>query len=556
MEAARDALLVGDAAAALPVFAEAAAQAPSNPAPRYWLAAAMMQAGEPADDVLNDARTLHAMGLLKGAGVDVGRLRTDPAYAGQVAVQLYGQNLVACASVAWGMALSTGQIDAAGLLNLALSLQHQGRIEEAVLYLQVALENFPSAALHNFLVYAQLFRGEDFYVAEARAWAARWANLPPPAPNAVQPAAGRKLRIGYVAPRFAGSQLRQFIAPILEGHDPDAVEVTLYPAEAATEADWPAWIRVRPIGGLDDAAAADLIRADGIDVLNDCWGHTAGCRLGVFARKPAPVQVAWINFFHTTGLRQIDYVLHGEVPGAPDLSDQFAETLWRAGPVFSPFRASADRLAPVETPAKAAGVVTLASFNHPAKLSDGCLAAWATVLRNARNSRLLLKYRYYADPLLQETARARFLAHGVAVEQLLFGGHSTGEEYVRTFQVVDLMLDSWPSPGSTTTLEALSNGVPVLAMAEDSVGGVYARGLLEAAGLPELVTDTPETFVARALELIGDIDGLDRLRTRVRPGFDEGPLCDEAGFVRRLEASFRAMLAQASQVPAARAVAG
>ncbi len=117
--------------------------------------------------------------------------------------------------------------------------------------------------------------GERRHAAEGRTWADRYAKVPAPAPHANSRLAGRKLRVGYVAPNFAGSQLRQFIAPILERHDPEAVEVVLYPADAATEKGWPAWIAVHPIGGLNDADAAALIRRDRIDVLNDCWGHTA-----------------------------------------------------------------------------------------------------------------------------------------------------------------------------------------------------------------------------------------------------------------------------------------
>lgn len=543
--AGRLALLAADTEAALAAFTQAVAQDPRDYEARYGLAAALMQAGESAHDAFNDARTLQALSVARGAGADLARLANDPQYARMIGVQLYNQQHVACASVVMGIALSKGKIEPMYLLDYALSLQHQGRGDEAAQYMAAALENFPSAGLHHYLVYAQLFceDGERQYAEEARAWAARWAAVPPPPRHPNAPLNGRKLRVGYVAPKFADSQLRQFITPILEAHDPDAVEVVLYPTDAATEADWPSWIKVHALGGLDDAQAADLVRRDGIDVLNDCWGHTVGGRLGVFARKPAPVQLAWINFFHTTGLPQMDYVLQGAAEQAPDFGELFAEELWPIGPVYSPYRPASGRLPSVETPAKAKGVVTFGSFNHPGKLSDSALAAWAAVLRNAPQSRLLLKYRYFMDPVLQSVTRARFLAHGVAPDRLAFAGHSSGEDYFKAFQDVDLMLDSWPYTGSTTTLEALSNGVPVLAMAGDppNIGGVYARALLGAAGLSDLVTDSPEAFVARALELARDADALDTLRARVRPGFDASPIRDEVGFVRRLEDSFREM---------------
>lgn len=547
LAAGRAALLAGRPADAVPFFAAEVERDPGGHEARYWLASAMLLLGEPAaaDQAMSDARTLHTIAVAQQMNANFAELRTNADYAFNVGVQLYGQGHVVMASVAWGMAIAAGRDDAQTFANYALSLQHQGRVEEASAIYRAAADQFGDAGLHQFLVYAQLFcaDGAQRHYAEARRWAERYARFPPPAPHANPPRAGRKLRIGYVAPSFAGSQLRQFITPIFEAHDPDVVDVVLYPAKADSETSWPASIAVHPIGGLDDAAAAALIRQDRIDVLVDLWGHTAGSRLGVFARKPAPVQAAGINFFQTTGLPEIDYVLSVVSDDPPDLGGQFVEQLWPVASVFTPFRPADGRLPPVPTPALASGQVTFGSFNHPAKLSPEVMDAWAQVLRCAPAARLLLKYRYFGDPVMQRQTQAQFAARGVAPERIVFAGHSTGEDYFRAFQQVDLMLDCWPTPGSTTTLDALSNGVPVLAMVGDPVdlGGVYARAILDACGLRELAAPTPEAFVDTALALAADPAALAALRARVRPGFDGGPLCDEAGFTRRLEAEFGRM---------------
>ena len=547
LAAGREALLAGRPADAAPIFAALVEKDSADFEARYWLASALLLLGKPdaAEQALSDARTLQALAAARQMGADLTRLSSDAAYANLIASQLYGQGHVAMASVAWGMAISAGASDPQVYANYALSLQHQGRVEEASDVYRATAQHFHSPALQQFLVYAQLFcrDGEHRHFAEARAWAERYARVPPPAPHVNPARAGRKLRIGYVAPNFAGSQLRQFVTPIFESHDPEAVEVVLYPAKAASETVWPEWIAVHPIGDLDDPAAAELIRRDRIDVLVDLWGHTAGSRLGLFARKPAPVQTAGINFFQTTGVAEIDYVLSAVSEEPPDLRAQFVEELWPVAPVFTPFRPAEGRLPPAPTPALAAGHVTFGSFNHPAKLSHEAMDAWAQVLRCAPEARLLLKYRYYGDPVMQRQTRAQFAARGVAPERIDFAGHSTGEDYFRSFQQIDLMLDSWPTPGSTTTLDALSNGVPVLAMVGDPVnlGGFYARSILRASGLPELAAPTPDAFVDTALALAADTTALQALRARVRPGFDDGPLCDEAGFARQIEAAFAGM---------------
>jgi predicted O-linked N-acetylglucosamine transferase (SPINDLY family) len=209
--------------------------------------------------------------------------------------------------------------------------------------------------------------------------------------------------------------------------------------------------------------------------------------------------------------------------------------------VFNAFRPADGRLPPAPTPALATGQVTLGSFNHPAKLSNGVLDAWGAILRGAPAARLLLKYSYFADPVLCRVTQARLAARGVAPERVVFAGHTRGADYFRAFREVDLMLDVWPAPGSTTTLEALSNGVPVLAKPTPTSGGRCVRAILLGAGLPDMIAESPDDYVARAVALANDPHGLDALRSRVRPGFDDGPCCDEAGFTRRVEATFAEM---------------
>jgi predicted O-linked N-acetylglucosamine transferase (SPINDLY family) len=538
-------LLAGDPDGAAAALQAAVAAAPMDVEARYWLASARLAAGDPGAFVaLDEARTLHALLAARDMGVDTARCQADPAYASAIADALYAKKLVAMSSVVRRMALAGGRLDGPNLLSYGLALQHQGRLDEACQAFAAASEAAPAPAVDQFQIYPHLLadNGEARHAAAARAWARRHAHARPPLPHRNPDRAGRRLRIGYVAPWFGEHQLRQFITPLLENHDPAAVAVTLYPTDAPSEAGrWPDFIDIHPLGALDDAAAAELIRRDGIDVLADCWGHSAGSRLGVFAHKPAPVQVAWLNYIQTTGLAEIDYVLQADRETPERLLGLLSERIWRIGPTFVAFRPAADRPPTTPTPALASGRMVFGSFNHPAKLSEAALDGWSAVLRGAPAARLLLKYRYFEDPVLRRATQARFAARGVAPERLAFDGHSSGAAYYDMFRRVDLMLDAWPAGGSTTTLEALSNGVPVLMMAEPTFAGLYTRNILEASGLSELVTTSPEQFVAAALALAGDLARLDALRQRVRPGFEQGPVCDEVGFTRRVEAAFGEM---------------
>jgi predicted O-linked N-acetylglucosamine transferase (SPINDLY family) len=546
----RAALAKGDPSTAARLFRGLCEENPVDYESRYWLYSALVAAGEPgrADLVLDEARNLHAAAALRAAGVDMDRFRDDKAYCAQIGTQFYAANLMAPASVCYARALDFEALDPQVLISYGLSVQHQGRLQEAMNIFTAAAEVFHSPGIHGlrlhpvFLAQSSLSRMSE----EARKWADLHAAplTPPTVSFKNERNADRPLRIGYVGPSFTQNQVAQFILPVLEAHDPKAVDVYLYCADPSEEAALPSTCTVRKIGGVDNDQVAAMVRRDRIDILVDVWGHTVGSRLPAFAYRPAPVQVAWINFVQTTGLACMDYVLHCDGMAVPGTEAFFTEEIWSLGELMSPSRPAADRPDPSPTPALKNGYVTFGSFNNPAKLDEMTVAAWALILRARPADKLVLKYSYFIDPVLQRATRARFAAYGAQPEQLEFRGHSKGLEYLREFQDIDLALDPSPCVGGTTTHDALSNGVPVLAHLGDNY---YARGApctVLPLGIPELVANDWDDYVERALGLTADFEALDRLRSRVRPAFDASSYRDETGFTRILEDAFRQMYAR------------
>jgi protein O-GlcNAc transferase len=546
----RAVLFGGDPHAAVRHFQAAAQIDPTDPESRYWLYSALAAAGEPeaARQALDEARTLHAVAEIRAAGADMARFQTDRAYCAQIGYQLYAAKLMGEASAALGRALDFENLDPQLLLSYGLSLQHQGRMDEAIDVFTAAADIFKTADVHAFLLYP-LFHAPDRLrrvSEEARKWGELYAAPVTPAKVAFgnERTAKRRLRIGYVGPSFTRNQVAQFLLPVLEAHDPKAVEVFLYCADPTAEDELPAGCKVRAIGGVPDAEVVARIRADRIDILVDVWGHTAGSRLPVFGYRPAPIQVAWINFVQTTGLACMDYILHADSMDVPGTDQYFTEEIWRIGPIMAPSRPPAERPDVAPTPALKNGYVTYGSFNNPAKLSEITVAAWSLILCERPADRLVLKYAYYIDPVLQRVTRARFAAYGAQPEQIEFRGHSTGADYWREFQDIDLALDPSPCPGGTTTCDALANGVPVLTLrGEDFYARIGAAGVLPC-GFEDLVAEGWDDYVRRAVSLTSDFVDLDVLRARIRPGFDASPYRDELGFTRNLEDAFRQMFAR------------
>lgn len=537
----------GDFAAAIAHLQALALQAPTDHEARYWLASAAAAAGaaDEAAAILSEARTLHAYAVLAAGDVDMARLRTDRVYAFQIGNSCYAQKFMAAATECFGRALDFDNLDSTVMLSYGLSLQHQGRIQEAVDVFTAASEVFSIPSVHQFLLYP-LFCVEDRMArvsAESRRWGELYAPDPakPAPPFANARTTDRRLRIGYVGPSFTRNQVAPSTVPVFEAHDPQAVQVFLYTPDPSAEGPLPDSCTVRKIGGLSDEDAAELIRRDRIDVLVDVWGHTSGSRLRMFTFKPAPIQIGWINFMQTTGLTCMDYVMHADSMEVPGTEAYFTEEIWRTGEIMAPYRPGPDRHPPVPTPALENGYVTFGSFNNPAKLNDATVAAWAAILKARPSDRLVLKYGLFVDPVLQRVTRARFAAHGARPEQLDFRGHTTGPDYTREFQDIDLALDPSPVPGGTTTVDAIANGVPVLVLKGDDFYARTPLPLLLPCGLGELVVESWGEYVEKALALTVDAAALDALRARVRPAFDNSPYRDEVGFTRRLEADYRRM---------------
>lgn len=548
--AGRAALSEGEPARAALHFQTACKNNPADYESRYWLYSALAAAGDPDRAVLflDEARTLHALDVVRAAGVDMARFRDDKAYCAEIGTQFYIAKLMGPAGICLARGLNFDAPDPKVMLSYGLSMQHQGRLREAIDIFTAAAEKITDPVVHEFLLHPAFLAetGLNWLSEQSRKWGARFATpqTPPKLDFANPRTTGRRLRIGYIGPSFTRNQVAQFLLPVLESHDPEAVKVYLYCADPGAEAPLPDTCTVRKIGGVRNEQVAAMVRADNIDILVDVWGHTAGSRLPVFGYRPAPVQVAWINFVQSTGLSCMDYVLHCDGMNVPGTEAYFTEKVWSLGELMSPSRPAADRPDPAPTPALKNGYVTYGSFNNPAKLDEMTVAAWSLILRARPADKLVLKYSYFVDPVLQRATQARFAVYGAQPEQLEFRGHSTGVDYLREFQDIDLALDPSPCVGGTTTHDALANGVPVLVHRGDDF---YARGApctVLPLGIPELVADDWNAYVERAIELTADHKALDRLRARVRPAFDASSYRDEAGFTRILENAFRQMYAR------------
>jgi predicted O-linked N-acetylglucosamine transferase (SPINDLY family) len=292
--------------------------------------------------------------------------------------------------------------------------------------------------------------------------------------------------------------------------------------------------------GDDDLAKR--IHDLGIDVLVDLAGHTAYNRLPVFALKPAPVQATWVGYFHSTGLKSIDYFITDPYTSPLACGQLFSET-----PVWLPhsrFCYAPPDYAPAVAPPPvlARGYPTFGCFNRLEKLVAPVFAAWAEILRAVHESRLLLKAGTLADESLREHVRRRFAEHGIPSERLELRGPSGHADMFVEYGDIDIALDPFPFNGGMTTLEALWMGVPVVALKGSAVVSRQSHSVLANLGLhTELVFGDIDSYVAGAIALARDHGRLAKLREEIRPRMAASPLCQPEQFCRELEGLYRRM---------------
>ncbi|MBI5912156.1 MAG: tetratricopeptide repeat protein [Betaproteobacteria bacterium] len=429
--------------------------------------------------------------------------------------------------------------------NLALTLYERGLVGEAIACLRETLQRAPDDALaHEFMLFmsnALPQRDPDEWYAEHRLWGQRHADgLPRYAHAPAGPA--RRLRIGYVSADLREHATAGFLRSILARHDPETFDIFCYSnsdeADALTQnlqRQAHCW---RAIAGVDDARAAQLIHADAINILVDLSGHTRGNRLGVFARKPAPVQIGYLGYLNTSGMAAMDCRITDANADPPGVSDRLhSETLLRLPQTLWCYQPPEDAPSVTSLPAQRNGYITFGSFNHVAKLNERVLDLWAELLSRLPSSRL--QVMALPDEETAARIRAALEKHGIDAARIRTLPRMARGQYWRGFSEVDIALDPFPYTGGATTCDSLWMGLPVVTLAGSFGFERSAATVLVNAGLAELVATDERQYLEIAVGLANAAPALAGLRGGMRERLGRSPLLDAPRFVEALERLYR-----------------
>jgi protein O-GlcNAc transferase len=433
--------------------------------------------------------------------------------------------------------------------NLGTRILNSGRASEAVQAIERAVTLDPSAAtLHSNLILSRLYLPKlsaADHLAEARVWNERHGKpragkLPAPA-NKREPE--RTLRIGYVSADFYRHPVGFFMNGPLARHDRARFKIACYSngkPDAYTDQlrhKGDTWHDVRRVSDDD---LVRLIQQDGIDILVDLAGHTAGNRLTAFAMKPAPVQIVAGGLTGTTGLGTIDYLISDSFETPQGYERFYSESLIRLPHDYVCYTPPTYAPAINALPAAANGAVTFCCFNNIAKLNDQVAAVWSDILKQVPGSRLKIEARPIRQQATADRLRAMFTAHGIGTERIVLGGGAPHEKFLDFYLEADIALDPFPYSGGLTTLESLWMGVPVVTMPGEGFATRHSLSHLSNLGLTQLVARDLSDYVRIAVELARDAKRLADLRTSLRSRMEKSPLLDAPGYTRALEEAYRA----------------
>jgi predicted O-linked N-acetylglucosamine transferase (SPINDLY family) len=428
-------------------------------------------------------------------------------------------------------------------IKLGNVVKNSGRIAEAIAVFREGARLFPQdiRQASNYLLalhYDPACSPEQIQ-AEQAAWGRALEAITPAAnTHAKDRSPDRRLRIGYVSPDFRSHVAGLSFLPFLRQHDHSQVEIYCY-SDTRSPDDLTAQFRCgadvwRETAGLSDTELAAQVSQDRIDVLVDLVMHTDGVRLGMFAQRPAPVQVTWLAYPGSTGLTRMDYRFTDPVLD-PHGQDHFyteqsirLETFWCFEP---PANSPGVRLLPMEKN----GYATFGCLNNFAKVNDAVLEVWREILAVVPDSRLVL-----VPPKGKITERVREKL-GVDSARLIGLPRESRLEYYKNYHYIDLALDPFPCTGGVTTLDCLWMGVPMITLAGRTAVSRGSLTILSNVGLADLAVKTKADYVALAVALARDKARLRELRAGLRERLERSVLMDTTRFARQIESAYRAI---------------
>jgi predicted O-linked N-acetylglucosamine transferase (SPINDLY family) len=357
------------------------------------------------------------------------------------------------------------------------------------------------------------------------------------------------LRVGYVSGDFRVHSVAYFFLSVLKNHDPKYFEIYIY-SNVVRPDHMTDIIRqhchiYRNIRGMSTIAAATLIYEDQLHILVDLAGHTSHNRLDIFAMKPAPVQITYLGYPNTTGLKTMDYRITDTIADPVIDTTHYTEKLIQIKSPFICYQPPDNAPEISDLPMLSKGYITFGSFNYLGKINDCVIQLWAILLKQIPDARLVLKSRPFHDSQICKRFWEKFASKGISENRLDLRGSTPGlNRHLSNYHDIDIALDPFPYNGTTTTCEALWMGVPVLTITGKNHSERVGTALMQSIGLKDWIAADDIQFLNKACLLARQPHLLSRLRHQLRTIMKISDLCNGAQHAQKLESVYKKIVAE------------
>jgi len=433
--------------------------------------------------------------------------------------------------------------------NLSQAYRLIGRMPDAVYHVKKVIAFSPdsSVAHSNLLLYLNYcpnISSKDLFV-----YHQQWGDLFPFKPKHQlyypnYPDPDRPLRVAYISPDFRGHSVGYFIEPALTNYNSREFEIYCYAQvfnpDNTTRVFQQHVHTFRQIQNLNDQTLASQIQKDGIDILIDLAGHTSNSRLRVMTYQPAPIQITYLGYPTTVGLKHVDYRLTDAMIDPEGMSDKWhTEKLVRLDPTFFCFQPLGNRIPVSPLPGLQKKEICFGGFHNTSKIPEMIIHLWSKVLEQMPGAQLLLQAAAYDDPDIVRYFQASFEKYGIHRGRIQCAGTLPFEQYLQLHHQIDIMLDTQPWTGHTTSCHALWMGVPILTLEGSRHASRIGQRLMQALDLQEWVAKDHQDYVQKAMQLSQDRHALDKLRQSMRERILKSGISDKKQYVYSLEKVYR-----------------
>ncbi|MCI5045349.1 MAG: tetratricopeptide repeat protein [Aquisalinus sp.] len=349
-----------------------------------------------------------------------------------------------------------------------------------------------------------------------------------------------KIRLGYVSANFNTHAVAAHVLEVIENHDPEQFEVFCYchtaaPADHVQDRLRAAGVTFRRINNVSNLSAANQIREDQVEILVDLMGYTEGARLQIFAHRPASVSITWIGFAGSIGANWMDYILADDIVLPAEHEAFYEEKVIRLSCSYQS-NDSTRLIHPVSPKRSDYGLPEqgqiLCCFNKPAKINPAVVSLWVKIMNAVPNSVLWL---WGLTPMATQNLRKAFIANGIESPRIIMAESEPFPIHLARHALCDLFLDTFPYSGHATTSNALYGGCPVLTLQGSTFAARVSASLLKDLDMDELIADTPETYVRKAINLLQDPLKLAALKNKLQMARTSNALFQGKSFARRFD---------------------